>query len=112
MKVSGLTGKELFMLQDTYGFPLELSVEEAQRENIELSANWQTEFDRCLAEQRARSKTASEGMFKGGLEDHSEMSPPTCSSLPYKNLLIHVLGSLVAILPLSVCVSTLILIAN
>jgi len=74
MKVSGLSGKELFMLQDTYGFPLELSVEEAQRENIQLSENWQAEFEQCLAEQRARSKTASEGMFKGGLEDHSEMS--------------------------------------
>ena len=66
MKVSGLSGKELFMLQDTYGFPLELSVEEAQRENIQLSENWQAEFEQCLAEQRARSKTASEGMFKGG----------------------------------------------
>ena len=74
LKTSGLTGKELFMLQDTYGFPLELSVEEAKRQQIELSSDWQTEFDQCLAAQRERSKTASEGMFKGGLEDHSEMS--------------------------------------
>ena len=74
LKTSGLTGEELFMLQDTYGFPLELSVEEAKRQQIELSSNWQTEFDQCLAAQRERSKTASEGMFKGGLEDHSEIS--------------------------------------
>ena len=74
LKTSSLTGEELFMLQDTYGFPLELSVEEAKRQQIELSSNWQTEFDQCLAAQRERSKTASEGMFKGGLEDHSEMS--------------------------------------
>ena len=74
LKTSGLTGKELFMLQDTYGFPLELSVEEAKRQQIELSSDWQVEFDQCLAAQRERSKTASEGMFKGGLEDHSEMS--------------------------------------
>ena len=74
LKTSGLTGEELFKLQDTYGFPLELSVEEAKRQQIELSSNWQTEFDQCLAAQRERSKTASEGMFKGGLEDHSEMS--------------------------------------
>ena len=74
LKTSGLTGKELFMLQDTYGFPLELSVEEAKRQQIELSSDWQAEFDQCLAAQRERSKTASEGMFKGGLEDHSEMS--------------------------------------
>ena len=74
LKEAGLSGKELFMLQDTYGFPLELSVEEAKREKIELSPDWQSEFDQCLATQRERSKTASEGMFKGGLEDHSEMS--------------------------------------
>ena len=74
LKEAGLSGKELFMLQDTYGFPLELSVEEAKREKIELSPDWQSEFDQCLAAQRERSKTASEGMFKGGLEDHSEIS--------------------------------------
>ena len=74
LKESGLTGKELFMLQDTYGFPLELSVEEAKRQEIKLSEDWQKEFDTALAEQRERSKTASKGMFKGGLEDHGEMS--------------------------------------
>jgi len=74
LKEKGLTGKELFMLQDTYGFPLELSVEEAKRQGIELSADWQKEFDAALAEQRERSQTASKGMFKGGLEDHGEMS--------------------------------------
>lgn len=74
LKPQGLTGKELFMLQDTYGFPLELSIEEAYRENITLSENWRTEFDAALAEQRERSKTASKGMFKGGLEDHGEMA--------------------------------------
>ena len=74
LKDKGLTGKELFMLQDTYGFPLELSVEEAKRQEIELSADWEKEFDAALAEQRERSQTASKGMFKGGLEDHGEMS--------------------------------------
>ena len=70
----GLTGKELFMLQDTYGFPMELSVEEAYRQDIPLSENWRKEFDDSLAEQRERSKTASKGMFKGGLEDHGEQT--------------------------------------
>ncbi|MGN1313155.1 MAG: alanine--tRNA ligase [Candidatus Nanosyncoccaceae bacterium] len=74
LKAQGLTGKELFMLQDTYGFPLELSVEEAYREDIQLSENWRDEFDAALAEQRNRSKTASKGMFKGGLEDHGEQT--------------------------------------
>ncbi len=69
-----LTGRDLFKLQDTYGFPFEVSVEEAYRQNIELSKNYKEEFDAALAEQRERSKTASKGMFKGGLEDHGETS--------------------------------------
>lgn len=73
LKEAGLTGKEIFMLQDTYGFPMELSVEEAYRQDIQLSENWRAEFDAALEEQRNRSKTASKGMFKGGLEDHGEM---------------------------------------
>lgn len=69
-----LTGYDLFKLQDTYGFPFEVSVEEAYRQNIKLSKDYKDEFDKALAEQRERSKTASKGMFKGGLEDHGEMS--------------------------------------
>ncbi len=69
-----LDGNDLFKLQDTYGFPFEVSVEEAFRQNIRLSDNYREEFDEALAEQRERSKTASKGMFKGGLEDHGEMS--------------------------------------
>ena len=74
LKNQGLTGKELFMLQDTYGFPLELSLEEAKQNQINLSENWQAEFQANLDEQRERSQTASKGMFKGGLEDHGEAS--------------------------------------
>ena len=74
LKDQGLTGKELFMLQDTYGFPLELSLEEAKQNQISLSENWQAEFQASLDEQRERSQTASKGMFKGGLEDHGEAS--------------------------------------
>ena len=69
-----LTGYDLFKLQDTYGFPFEVSVEEAYHQGIELSEDYKKEFDKALAEQRERSKTASKGMFKGGLEDHGEMS--------------------------------------
>lgn len=64
----GLTGVELFQLYDTFGFPLELSTEEAIRRNIPLSENWQEEFNAKMKEQRERSQTASKGKFKGGLE--------------------------------------------
>ena len=67
-----LSGYDIFKLQDTYGFPMEISVEEAFRLGIKLSKNWKKEFDEALEEQRNRSKTASKGMFKGGLEDHGE----------------------------------------
>lgn len=67
-----LSGYDLFKLQDTYGFPLELSVEECYHQGINLSENYKDEFDEALKEQRERSQTASKGMFKGGLEDHGE----------------------------------------
>ncbi len=69
-----LDGRELFKLQDTYGFPFELSVEECYREGIALTENYRKEFEEALAEQRERSQTASKGMFKGGLEDHGEQT--------------------------------------
>lgn len=64
---SGLTGKEVFVLYDTYGFPLELSLEEAYKQDVKVSDNWQKEFDNLMNEQRKRSQTASKGIFKGGL---------------------------------------------
>lgn len=63
----GLTGAELFTLYDTYGFPVELSTEEAYKQEIQLSDNWRHEFDDKMAEQRQRSQTAAKGVFKGGL---------------------------------------------
>ena len=39
-----------------------------------MSENYRDEFAEALREQRERSQTASKGMFKGGLEDHSEMT--------------------------------------
>lgn len=63
----GLTGTELFTLYDTFGFPVELSTEEAYKQEIKLSKDWRQEFDDKMAEQRARSQTAAKGTFKGGL---------------------------------------------
>ncbi len=63
----GLTGAEIFTLYDTFGFPVELSTEEAGVQGITLSESWRKEFDAMMAEQRARSQTAAKGTFKGGL---------------------------------------------
>lgn len=67
----GLTGAEVFKLYDTYGFPVELSVEEAFKQDVKISDNWREEFDAKMAEQRERSQTASKGTFKGGLGGHT-----------------------------------------
>lgn len=68
-----LNGVDLFTLYDTYGFPIELSVEEAYKNNIELSPEWQLEFNNYMVEQRQRSKTARKGQFSGGLEGHDSI---------------------------------------
>lgn len=64
----GLTGDELFTLYDTYGFPVELSTEEAFKQGIALSSGWRQEFDARMQQQRDRSRTARKGQFHGGLE--------------------------------------------
>lgn len=62
-----IDGSVLFQLYDTFGFPVELSTEEAFKQNITLSDNWRQEFDDKMLEQRTRSQTAAKGTFKGGL---------------------------------------------
>jgi alanyl-tRNA synthetase len=62
-----VSGSDVFKLYDTYGFPVELSTEEAFKQGIDLTENWQAEFDAQMKEQRERSQTAAKGTFKGGL---------------------------------------------
>ena len=62
-----LNGRQLFSLYDTYGFPVELSIEEAFKRGIPVAENWREQFDGEMQEQRARSQTAAKGVFKGGL---------------------------------------------
>ncbi len=69
----GITGEELFKLYDTYGFPVELSTEEAFKQGITLSEQWRQEFDAKMLEQRQRSQTAAKGTFKGGLGGDKEI---------------------------------------
>jgi alanyl-tRNA synthetase len=55
----GIGGAELFVLYDTFGFPVELSTEEARAKGIALAENWRADFDEKMAEQRARSQAAT-----------------------------------------------------
>lgn len=66
-KFSSIDGEALFTLYDTYGFPVELSTEEAFKQGVELPSDWREQFDAKMEEQRNRSRTATKGEFKGGL---------------------------------------------
>ena len=50
-----MTGSHLFELHDTFGMPVELSVEEAGRQGITLAPDWRTEFEALMDAQRIRS---------------------------------------------------------
>jgi alanyl-tRNA synthetase len=62
-----LTGEVIFKLYDTYGFPTELTHEEAFKQDLPVAATAQADFEKLMQEQRQRSQTASKGVFKGGL---------------------------------------------
>jgi alanyl-tRNA synthetase len=87
-KLKLLDGAELFKLYDTYGFPVELSVEEGFKLGIPVAENWREEFDAKMKEQRERSQTAAKGVFKGGLGGQTEQHKKyhTATHLMYQSL--------------------------
>ncbi len=84
----GIDGRAVFTLFDTYGFPAELSLEEAVSAGIAVDPGWREEYERLMAEQRERSRTAAAGTFRGGLADQSEATVRlhTATHLLYKAL--------------------------
>ncbi|MEM6997491.1 MAG: alanine--tRNA ligase [Patescibacteria group bacterium] len=88
-----LTGENVFKLYDTYGFPVELSIEEAKMRGIKVSDSWEPDFQECMEQQRERSRTADKGDFKGGLAARDEIHTKyhTTTHIMYKALRI-VLG--------------------
>ena len=70
LKNSNTVDKNIaFKLYDTYGFPIELTVEEAKSRGMEVDVEG---FNEKFKEHQEKSRTASKGMFKGGLLGHSE----------------------------------------
>ena len=59
-----------FKLYDTYGFPIELTVEMAHEHNLEVDT---VGFKEKFMQHQELSRTASKGKFKGGLMGHSEI---------------------------------------
>ena len=65
--IDGITAFHLF---DTYGFPLELTVELANERNLKVDIEG---FKEKFKEHQEKSRTASAGKFKGGLAGNGEI---------------------------------------
>ncbi|MBX4198367.1 alanine--tRNA ligase [Candidatus Parcubacteria bacterium] len=66
-----LQGEDVFNLLQTYGFPLELTLEIAEEKGITIDVEG---FKREMEKHQDLSRVGSEKKFKGGLGDTSEMS--------------------------------------
>lgn len=66
---SGISGKEAFDLYQSYGFPFELTRELAHERGIEIDEKG---FQDELRRHQELSRTASAGMFKGGLQGEDD----------------------------------------
>ncbi|MDP3992039.1 MAG: alanine--tRNA ligase [Nanoarchaeota archaeon] len=64
-----VSGKDAFLLYQSYGFPAELTQELAKERKIKFNIK---EFESELRKHQELSRTASAGTFKSGLSDHSE----------------------------------------
>ncbi len=62
-----LTGDEAFKLHDTYGFPLDLTVEMAQEQGLGVDTDG---FDKAMAEQKAAAKAARKDGSSWDAEDN------------------------------------------
>lgn len=69
-----LDGKKLFDLYQTYGFPLELSLEYARENGMEIDNIDIEQYNNELQKHQELSRTASAGMFRGGLAEAGEVT--------------------------------------
>ncbi len=67
-----IDGESAFNLFQTYGYPIEMTIEIAQERNIKLSDDFYKEYNEALKKHQELSRTASAGKFKGGLADSGE----------------------------------------
>ena len=66
-----LSGKAVFRLYDTFGFPFELTKELAEERGYSVD---EKEFEEKFKEHQEKSRQAAAGQFKGGLADSSKQS--------------------------------------
>lgn len=70
-KMQNVDGKAAFDLYQSYGFPSELTEELLREKGLGFNKK---QFDEEFEKHRELSRTASAGMFKGGLADHGEVT--------------------------------------
>jgi len=66
-----INGKDAFFIYSTYGFPIEMIEEEISQTDCSINKD---EFIEEMKKHQELSRTASAGMFKGGLTDDSEQT--------------------------------------
>ncbi|MDE6029243.1 MAG: alanine--tRNA ligase [Clostridiales bacterium] len=71
LQTNVIAGKSAFRLYDTYGFPLEMTVELARERGFEVDVEG---FNAKFAEHREKSHAGAEQRFKGGLADTGELT--------------------------------------
>lgn len=72
-KGTSIDGKLAFDLYQTNGFPLELTTEILESSGMTLANEEKNQFAEEFKKHQELSRTASAGVFKGGLADHSEI---------------------------------------
>ena len=70
-KEGHIDAKTAFDLYQSYGFPPELTLEIAAKENIAVDENIKADMDKHIQTHKEKSRSLSAGVFKGGLADHS-----------------------------------------
>jgi len=70
-KKGEITGKDAFYLYETYGFPVEITRELAEEENLSIDLDG---YQKALEKHQKKSRAAAKDFFKGGLADTTEKS--------------------------------------
>ncbi len=66
-----LSGDKAFRLFDTFGFPIDMTIEMAMEQGIKVDV---AAYEKCFRDHQEKSRQGAKGKFKGGLVDHDAAS--------------------------------------
>ncbi len=70
-KIDTIAGQKAFKLYDTYGFPIEMTIELAEEKWYKIDLEW---FEKAKKQHQDKSRAWAEQKFKWGLADESELT--------------------------------------